>query len=303
MSKEFCGIVVPMITPFTHEGKLDILAVEKICQRFVESGVSPFLLGTTGESTSVSSKDSRLLVKAAVDAVKGKVTVYAGLCGNSVSKNIDNAKNYIDLGADVLVSTLPSYYPLTPDQMKLYFETLAENVSKPVIMYNIPATTNMSIPLEVIQTMSLHPNIIGFKDSERDAQRVEQCAKMFRDREDFFYFLGYAALSSVALKLGADGLVPSTANFAPKMFKQLYDFSLAGQWEEAERMQRETNEIAQIYQNGRTLGESLQALKVMMSALDLCQPYAIPPLTNLSIDEQNSILKATKIIIQKYQIV
>jgi dihydrodipicolinate synthase/N-acetylneuraminate lyase len=302
MEKKYRGVVVPMVTPFTKEGKLDISNVVKICNRFVEFGVSPFLLGTTGESSSVSISESRLLVKTAVETIKGKVYVYAGLCGSCVAQNIENAKSYVDLGADVLVSTLPSYYPLTPSQMGLYYERLADSVSQSIMMYNIPSTTHMSIPLDVVQAMSKHPNVMGFKDSERDAQRMEECVKMFHEREDFSYFSGDASLSSVALKLGADGIIPSTANFTPKMFKQLYDFSLAGQWEEAERVQRETNEIAQIYHSGRTLGESLQALKVMMSALDLCQPIAIPPLTDLPGNEQEEVLRATRIIMQKYQI-
>jgi 4-hydroxy-tetrahydrodipicolinate synthase len=302
MIKKYSGIVVPMVTPITEEGKIDLISVEKICLRFVEFGVSPFLLGTTGESPSLTSKNSHILIKKAVESISGKVNVYVGISGNCVSQNINRARVYQDLGVDILVSTLPCYYPLSAYQMRNYFEILAESVDKPVIMYNIPSTTNMSIPLEIVKDLSDHYNIIGFKDSERDVQRMEKCIEMFRDREDFSYFLGYAALSSIALKLGADGLVPSTANFTPGMFKKLYDYSLNEQWEEAERIQMETDEIAKIYQNGRTLGESLQALKVMLSALDLCQPIAIPPLTNLPFEEQQEILKATKRIMQKYQI-
>lgn len=302
MKKKYSGVVVPMVTPFTKEGKLDTLSVIKICQRFVEFGVSPLLLGTTGESTSVSISESRLLLKTAVEAIKGKVFVYAGLCGSSVSQNIENAKSYVDIGADVLVSTLPSYYPLTPSQMLSYYERFADSVTKPIMMYNITSTTHMSIPLDVVLTLSNHSNVKGFKDSERDDLRMQECAKLFSNREDFSYFVGCAVFSAAALKLGADGIVPSTANFTPKMFKQLYDFSLEEKWEEAERMQNETNEVAKVYQTNRTLGQSLQALKVMMSALDLCQPIAIPPLTNLPFDEQQEILKATKIIMQKYQI-
>lgn len=302
MKKKYRGVVVPMVTPFTKEGKLDTSAVAKICQRFVEFGVSPLLLGTTGESTSVSISDSRLLVKTAVEAIKGQVKVYAGLCGSCVSQNIENAKSYVDIGADVLVSTLPSYYPLTPSQMLSYYERFADSVTQPIMIYNITATTHMSIPLDVVLTLSKHPNVKGFKDSERDELRMQECVNLFRNREDFSYFVGCAAFSAAALKLGADGIVPSTANFTPKMFKQLYDFSIAEKWEEAEKMQNETNEIAKVYQSNRTLGQSLQALKVMMSALDLCQPVAIPPLTDLTDNEQEGVLRATTIIMQKYQI-
>jgi 4-hydroxy-tetrahydrodipicolinate synthase len=302
MLKKYRGVVVPMVTPFTTSGKIDEAAVTRICQNFAKHGVSPLLLGTTGESTSVDSTDGQLLVKAAIKGIDRKVTVYAGLSSNCVKQNIENAKVYADLGVDVIVSILPCYYPLTSEQMQAYYEKLADSVAKPLMMYNIPATTHMSIPLEVVAKLSQHPNICGLKDSERDAERMETCVKTYKDREDFSYFLGYAALSSAALKLGADGIVPSTGNFTPAMFKQLYDYSLNEQWEEAERIQKETNEIAQIYQGGRTLGQSLPALKTMMSILGLCEPHTVSPLTTPTAEEQAQIVSATKEIMKKYTI-
>jgi 4-hydroxy-tetrahydrodipicolinate synthase len=291
-----------MVTPFTASGKVDEAAVVRICQNFAAHGVSPLVLGTTGESTSVSAEESRRVVAAAVRGVNGKATVYAGISGCCVHQNVESAKAYVGLGVDVVVSILPCYYALTPDQMLRYYEQLAEALPR-LMLYNIPATTHMSIPLEVIQKLSLHPNICGLKDSERDAQRMEECVKLFREREDFSYFLGYAALSSAALRLGADGIVPSTGNIAPKMFRQLYDFALAGKFDECERLQAETNEVAQIYQAGRTLGQSLAALKTMMSCAGLCEPNVLPPLTNLTADEQQAVVKATEEAMGRFEMI
>ncbi len=290
---------MPMVTPFTAGGKVDEAAVLRICQNFARHGVSPLVLGTTGESASVSSEESKKVVAAAVKGLGGKAKVYAGISGNVLSQNIDNAKAYFDLGADMVVSVLPQYYALTPGQMLRYYEQLADALPR-LMMYNIPATTHMSIPLDVIAKLSQHPNICGLKDSERDAQRMEECIKTYREREDFSYFLGYAALSSASLKLGADGIVPSTGNFTPKMFQQLFDFGVAGNAVECERMQTETNEIAQIYQAGRTLGQSLAALKTMMSVLGLCEPNVAAPLTNLTPDEQKTVVEATRAVMTKY---
>lgn len=219
-----------------------------------------------------------------------------------MKQNIESAQAYIDLGVDVIVSILPNYYPLTPQQMYDYYIKIADAVSCPVMIYNIPATTNMSIPLDIVVKLSEHPNICGFKDSERDEQRIEKCLSMFSDREDFSYFVGVAKYSAIALRKGADGIIPSTANFTPVMFRQLYEFSLAGKWDEAERIQNETNEIAKIYQEGRTLGQSLPAMKTMMSVLGICSPYSVLPLTTPSLDEQNEIIAATKEIMKKYSI-
>ena len=300
--KKYNGVIVPMVTPVSSDRKLDETAVVKIADFLARNGVSMLVLGTTGESPSVSMDESRRLVKLASETVAGRVKIYAGICGNCVEENIANAKTYIQAGADVIVSILPYYYPLTSEQMFGYFKTLAERINFPMMVYNIPSTTKMSIPVEVVNELSKVKHICGFKDSERDEARMEQCVKLFKDREDFSYFLGYAAISAKALQIGADGLVPSTGNFAPGMFRAMWESAEAEQWQKVEQLQLETDEIAKIYQSGRTLGNSLQALKVMMSVQGLCQPYALPPLTDLGVAEQKEIINETEIIIKKYQL-
>jgi len=300
--KKYNGVIVPMVTPVSSDRKLDETAVVKIADFLARNGVSMLVLGTTGESPSVSMDESRRLVKLASETVAGRVKIYAGICGNCVEENIANAKTYIQAGADVIVSILPYYYPLTSEQMFGYFKTLAERINFPMMVYNIPSTTKMSIPVEVVNELSKVKHICGFKDSERDEARMEQCVKLFKDREDFSYFLGYAAISAKALQIGADGLVPSTGNFVPGMFRAMWESAEAEQWQKVEQLQLETDEIAKIYQSGRTLGNSLQALKVMMSVQGLCQPYALPPLTDLGVAEQKEIINETEIIIKKYQL-
>lgn len=300
--KKYNGVIVPMVTPVSKDRKLDEVSVIKVVDFLATNGVSMLVLGTTGESPSVTREDSIRLVKLAAETVAGRVKIYAGICGNCVEENIANAKAYIRAGADVIVSILPYYYSLTSEQMVEYFKTLAERIDFPTMVYNIPSTTHMSIPIEVVDELSKVQNICGFKDSERDEVRMEQCVQLFKDREDFSYFLGYAAISARALLLGADGLVPSTGNFVPEMFRAMCESAVANDWQMVEQLQRDTDEIAAIYQSGRTLGNSLQALKVMMSAKGLCQPYAIPPLTDLTIKEQTQIMKEAQLLIEKYQL-
>jgi 4-hydroxy-tetrahydrodipicolinate synthase len=277
-----------MVTPFTASGKVDVEAVARICRRFAQHGVSPLVLGTTGEAASISATESARVVRAAVQGMGGAGLVYAGIAGNNVAQNLENAKAYIALGAGLIVSVLPYYYALTETQMLRYYEQLAEAVPQ-LVVYNIPATTHTSIPLHVVAQLSRHPNICGLKDSERDEHRMEECIAMFREREDFSYFLGYAALSSAALLQGADGIVPSTGNVVPAMFRQLYDAAISGDEAEARRLQNATNDIAKIYQANRTLGQSLAALKAMLSVLQLCEPNVLPPLDNLTAEEQEEV--------------
>ena len=160
------------------------------------------------------------------------------------------------------------------------------------MLYNILATTHMSIPVPVIKRLADHPNIVGLKDSERDLERMAQCIEIAKDRDDFAYFCGWAAQSAHSLELGGNGIVPSTGNYVPDMFRQLFDAAVAGDMNTANRLQDETNEIAKIYQKDRTLGQSLTALKVMMQTKGLCEPWMLMPLTRLSENEEKAIRDA-----------
>lgn len=294
--KKYHGVVVPMVTPVKENGTLDTQAVERIIAFFAQAGVSPLLMGTTGEGNSVSQKDGQLFVETAVKAAQGRITIYAGLTGNCFAEQLAQAEAYTHAGADVIVATLPTYYALTEEQMENYYRTLASSIKGPLMLYNILATTHMSIPVEVIRRLADHPNIVGLKDSERDLERMAQCIEIAKEREDFCYFCGWAAQSAHSLELGGDGIVPSTGNFVPEMFQQLYEAAVKGDMATANRLQNETNEIAKIYQKDRTLGQSLTALKVMMQTKGLCEPWMLMPLTRLSAEEEKAIAaKATSI--------
>lgn len=288
-SNKYNGVVVPMVTPVTPNGFLDKPAVERIIRSFVQAGVSPLLMGTTGEGNSVSTIDGQELIETAVKAAEGQITIYAGLTGNCFIEQLKQAGYYSASGADVIVATLPSYYSLTSEQMENYYRRLADSIKGPLMLYNIAATTHMSIPIDVIERLAAHPNIVGLKDSERDLERMEKCIAIADERDDFAYFCGWAAQSAKSLELGGNGIVPSTANFVPGMFRQLYDAAVSGDMDTAYRLQDETNEIAKLYQAGRTLGQSLTALKVMMQTRGLCTPDMLMPLTRLSAEEEAAI--------------
>jgi 4-hydroxy-tetrahydrodipicolinate synthase len=233
------------------------------------------------------------------------MTIYAGLTGNCFSEQLAQAEAYVRAGADVIVATLPTYYALTPEQMENYYHRLADHLASstkpqsleaspttvPLMLYNILATTHMSIPVEVIRRLADHPNIVGLKDSERDLERMAQCIEIARGREDFCYFCGWAAQSAHSLELGGDGIVPSTGNYVPEMFRHLYEAAVSGDMDTANRLQDETNEMAKIYQKDRTLGQSLAALKVRMQTKGLCGPDMLMTLTRLSTHEERAIIE------------
>lgn len=279
--KKYGGIVVPMMTPFTEQHTIDEPSVEKLVSHVIAGKAHPFILGTTGEAASIPHHERERLVASTVTVAKGRALVYAGISGNSLQEALEEGKRYHNLGADVLVTTMPCYYPLEPSQMLRYLETLADALPCPLILYNIPATTHLSIPLEVVDQLSAHPNIAGFKDSERGVERISAAVSLWKDRPDFSYLLGWALMSQSALEQGADGIVPSTGNLAPAVYRQLYEAVLAGDMATAALAQQKADRISAMYQKDRILSHSLAAFKAILSAYQLCGPDVLPPLYRL----------------------
>ena len=276
--KKYTGVIVPAVTPLTEKLQIDETAVAKLFASFYQHNISPFILGTTGESASLSLQLKKDYVLAAEKNKKMGTLLYAGIGSNVLAESIEFAEYCSMHAVDVVVATVPSYYVLTETQILKYFSTLANSISLPLFIYNIPATTHMSIPLHVIDELSSHKNIIGIKDSERSEERMNESLRLWKDRKDFHYILGWAAKSADALLLGADGLVPSTGNLYPEVYTDMIKAFKQGDKDKLYAMQKLSDDYGALYQSNRTLGESLYELKLLMKEKGLCQEHVMPPL-------------------------
>lgn len=289
IEKKYKGIIVPAITPLTSTFQLDEQAVEKIFSQFYKHNISPFILGTTGESASLSNQLKSDYLKAAAKNKKAGSVLYAGISSNVFNESVEFAKLCADNAVDAVAATLPSYYALNESQMLQYFEDLAESIPLPLVIYNIPATTHMSIPLEVIDELSMHPNIVAVKDSERSEERLFKSLELWKERRDFGHFLGWAGKSAMALIGGSDGLIPSTGNLAPEIYSAMYNAFTEGNFKEVYAMQQLSDKYGDLYQKDKTLGESLWALKVLMKEKGLCEAVVMPPLQPLADSEAEKL--------------
>ena len=283
------GVIIPMVTPFKTDGTIDTGAAEKLTRHVVDGGAAPFVLGTTGESASIPADERLNMVRATLDAAKGSAPVYAGISSNNLTESRSFARAYFDLGVDAVVAHMPAYYQLTDAYLFRYFTDLADTISGPLILYNITAVTHQSLSLEVIDRLSHHPRIIGVKDSERDQQRFDRSLKLWAGRTDFKFLVGWGAVMAESLLQGAAGIVPSTGNIVPELYVDLYRAAVSGDRSAAMQYQERTSEISKIYQGGLTLGESLAALKVILSGLGLCEKNILPPLYRLSPGQEAAI--------------
>jgi dihydrodipicolinate synthase/N-acetylneuraminate lyase len=292
--EKYAGVVVPMITPFDNNLDVDFNALTKLVDYFIDAGTIPFILGTTGESASMDFGARKQYVKRSVEFVNHRSMVYAGVSDTCLRNTLDQAQEFAEAGVDAFVVHPPAYYPLTANQVKEYFIHLAEHLPAPMMIYNIPSTTKISIPLDVIEELSHHPNIVGLKDSERSLERMQLLVKRFSQRADFSLLSGWTAQSARAILMGFDGIVPSTANLIPRIFTKLYHAAANKNFEEAEKIQKIITPIADFHQKDRVLSEVTALLKLMMNEFGLCKPYVLPPLTRFDSSEEKRLIQEMK---------
>jgi dihydrodipicolinate synthase/N-acetylneuraminate lyase len=276
------GVVVPMVTPVTPEGDLDEPSARRVIDHLLQARVNGiFVLGTTGESPSVPRPMRSKLVELAVQYVAGRALVYAGVNDNCLADSVESANRYFQTGVDAVVALLPSYYPIEPPHMLAYFAALLERVNGPMVLYNIPQTTRLSIPIEVLEKLAGHPRLVGFKDSERDEKRLATLLARLGGRSDFSIFVGLGDFMADGLRRGAAGATPGIANLLPKTCQQIYEGVLANDSGKIARAQKQILEGSALYQRGRSFGQMMAALKATMSFLGLCGPDVFPPLLKL----------------------
>ncbi|MBD2757805.1 dihydrodipicolinate synthase family protein [Spirosoma sp. BT704] len=302
MKKKYQGVVVPLVTPLTEAYRLDVAAVEKMIANLQANEAMPFVLGTTGEATSLPLSVKKTYAKTAAQLKSANTVLYAGISGNCLEESVDLANYCFDVGVDAVAATLPCYYALSDSQMKRYFEQLADQLNGPLIIYNIFATTRMSIPIPVLDELSYHPNIVGVKDSERSTERLDESIALWANRPDFSHFMGWAARSAYALLAGSDGLVPSTGNLVPSIYRDMLKAVQEGDEEKAYYFQNQSDMFGHVYQSGRTLGDSLWALKVLMQEYNLCGTTMMPPLQSLSKQEETQLITALAELVEKEEI-
>lgn len=272
---------MPLVTPFTAHGELDIAALDRLVESQIAGGVAGiFVLGTTGEGAHVPRELRRQLVERTVRHVNQRTKVFAGL-GDVRNADVSEANEFLRAGADAVVAHPPIAEKLAPEQLLNWYQTLLGKLEGPLLLYNMPSTTGVSIPLDAVEKLLGHPKLAGLKDSENNPKRLEETMKRFGGKKDFAVFVGVGALMELGLKLGADGIVPSVGNLIPDVCQQLCIAAQKADWGVAESLSARMSAVAAVYQKGRTLNESLAALKAAVSCRGLCAPDVLPPLKSL----------------------
>lgn len=278
-----------MVTPFTAQGALDTAALDRLVDALLAGGVEGiFVLGTTGEGAFVPRAFRRQLVEQTVRRANKRVKIFAGL-GDIRRSDVSEANEFFQAGADAVVAHPPIAEKVSAAQLQGWYQSLLDKLEGPLLIYNMPLTTGVSVPLDAVENLLGHPKLAGIKDSENNPARLEETMKRFGGKKDFAVFVGVGALMEKGLKLGADGIVPSVGNLIPDVCQKLCNAAQNGRWSDAEIFYARMSNVAAVYQKGRTLNESLAALKAAVHCRGLCAPVVLPPLLSLSSAEVEKI--------------
>lgn len=281
--KHHRGVIVPMVTPITADGTLDQGAVGRIVDHLIAGRVhGVFVLGTTGEGPAVPQRTRDLLVKLVAERANGHLRVYAGVSEDAVAESATAGNRYFDAGVDAVIAHVPSAYEVRPKESLAYFTELAGRLSGDLILYNMPLTTNVSLPIEVCEESARKAKVVGIKDSENDPRRLGELLRVLGQQQSFSIFVGTGPLMAIGLLQGADGIVPSAGNLVPQLCRRFYDSVIQRDTHGTEALHAQLMAVSNVYQKGRTLGQSVAALKGAMTCLGLCGPDVFAPLTPIT---------------------
>jgi 4-hydroxy-tetrahydrodipicolinate synthase len=256
------GIVCPLVTPLTADGRLDEPVLRHLIDALVPDLDGLFVLGSSGELTWLPDAISLRVARVAVDQVAGRIPVYVGVGDTGLERTLARADRLAGLGADYLVAAAPFYYPVT-SQARLveHFATIAERAPAPLVLYNIPQLTHLPLAPTTIRQLAGHPRIVGIKDSAGDWMAFEGFLAL--RAEGFSVMQGRERMAAISLWSGADGLISAMANFSPRLLRGL----AAAVGEERPRseilaLQARVSELAAVFDQG----DWLAGLKCTMQA-------------------------------------
>ena len=237
----FIGAGTALITPFSG-GEIDYMTLERLINWQIEESIDAIIIsGTTGESPTLSREEKKSLLDFALKTVKGRVPVIAGTGTNSTSDSILLSKDAEALGADGLLVVTPYYNK--PSQRGLYahYEAIAEAVSLPVILYNVPGRTSVDLLPETVIALSKIPNITGLKEASGKPQRVEMLKGNVP--EGFRIYTGNDPEIAEFMERGAHGVISVLSNVMPRLTHTLVSGSLEGKKEEVRTLQKKAERL------------------------------------------------------------
>ena len=237
------GSIVALVTPFNLDGSVNYNELEKLLNYHIDNNTDGIvILGTTGEASTLSFEEEEEIVKFSVSVVNKRVPLIVGSGSNETEKAVRMSKKYSELGADYVLVITPYYNKTNESGLIKHFTMVADEAKCPVIMYNVPGRTGMSISEHAVEVLSKHPNICGIKEASGNMSYASKIAKYLSP--DFQMYSGNDDIIVPMMSIGSSGVISVLANIAPKQTHNMVNFCLEGNYIEGNKIQRALLEVA-----------------------------------------------------------
>ncbi|WP_250475180.1 4-hydroxy-tetrahydrodipicolinate synthase [Caballeronia sp. GAFFF1] len=227
VSQRIHGSIPAIVTPMLGDGSLDLPAFRRLIDWHVREGSNGLVVvGTSGESATLSVDEHVMMVRVAVEHAAKRIPIIAGAGANSTAEAIELSALSKSVGADATLQVVPYYNKPTQEGMYRHFRTIAEAVDLPMILYNVPGRTVADMSNETILRLAEVPGIIGVKEATGNLERAAHLIKYAPAH--FSVFSGDDATAVALMLLGGHGNISVTANVAPKAMSELCQAALQG---------------------------------------------------------------------------
>jgi 4-hydroxy-tetrahydrodipicolinate synthase len=229
------GSIVALVTPMREDGSVDDAALRSLIDWHIAEGTDCIgVVGTTGESPTVSMEENREIIRIAVDHARGRVPIMAGTGANSTAEAIELSRYAKEVGADCTLSVVPYYNKPSQEGIYQHYKAIAEAVDIPMMLYNVPGRTVADMLPETALRCAALPGVFGVKEATGNIERAAQLIKLAP--KGFGIYSGDDGTAVALMLLGGQGNVSVTANVAPRLMHELCKAALAGHVAEARRI-------------------------------------------------------------------
>jgi len=283
------GSLVAIVTPMSDDGSLDLDTLRRLIDWHIAEGSDGIVIvGTTGESPTVSYDEHCLLIRTTVEQVAGRVPVIAGTGANSTAEAIELTACAKAAGAQAGLSVVPYYNKPTQEGLYQHFRKIAEAVDLPLILYNVPGRTVTDLSSDTTLRLTDVPGIVGIKDATGNMERAADLLR--RAPEGFALYTGDDASALPFMLLGGHGVISVTANVAPKLMHELCAAAFAGNLTRA----RELNNALLPLHSKLFVEANPIPVKWACAELGLISPALRLPLTPLSAGLHDTVRDALR---------
>lgn len=283
------GSIVALVTPMLEDGSVDYDGLKDLIEFHIANKTDAILvLGTTGESPTLSHEEDEQVAKFTIDQVNKRIPVYVGSGSNSTLTALKQSKKFEEMGADALLVITPYYNKTNDEGMIKHFQTIADGVNIPIVMYNVPGRTGCSISEHAISVLSKHKNIKGIKEASGNIGYVMKVAKYLND--DFVMYSGNDDMIVPVLSAGGIGVISVLANIVPEDVHNLVHEYLNGNTKKSLEIQLKYLNLVDalfIETNPIPVKEAMNYLKMPAGTYRL-------PLCNMSAKNKEILIKAIK---------